>query len=310
MKVDIIIPNYNGSHLIERNISAVLKSIENYNSKIIVVDDGSLNDDKIKLRNILNELNNAKIILVEHKINKGFSSAVNSGVKKSEADFVVLLNSDVVPSRNFLKSPLEKLISDTDIFAIGCMDESIEGSKRVLRGRGLAKWSKGMLIHYKGDINESNTFWASGGSSVFRRELYEKFGGMDEIYNPFYWEDIDLSYRAQKAGYKILFDKNSVVEHYHEHGAIKKNFTSNRVTITAYRNQFIFIWKNISSYHLMINHLIFLPINIVGSIKRNDFNLIKGLFLALGRLPAIIEKRRKQSKFYKVSDIEIIQKIA
>jgi GT2 family glycosyltransferase len=266
-------------------------------------------------REILNEVieRNKKVgmrvRLLQHKVNKGFSSTVNTGVDASNAEFVVLLNSDVLPTKNFLESPLKELLNNDDLFAVGCMDESMEGKKIVLRGRGVGKWGRGMINHSRGEVDRNDTFWVSGGSSVFRRSIYKKLGGMDEIYNPFYWEDIDLSYRAQKAGYVLLFDKKSVVKHFHDEGTIKNNFKSSSILMTAYRNQFIFIWKNITSISLLANHFLYLPFNIYGALKRHDVPFFKGLFLAVLKLPAIIDKRQKQKKLYRISDGEIIQKI-
>ncbi|MDO8269616.1 MAG: glycosyltransferase [Candidatus Levybacteria bacterium] len=310
MRVDIVIPNFNGSHLIEKNLPSVLTAIDEYQGKVIIIDDGSEISDKQNLRKIVKEQNEGKIILQEHVHNKGFSSAVNTGVRLSNADFVVLLNSDVVPRSDFLKDPLRRLGRDENLFAVGCMDESIEDDKKVYRGRGIARWSKGMLHHARGEVNSEDTFWVSGGSSVFRRSLYLKLDGMDEIYNPFYWEDIDLSYRAQKSGYTIIFDSKSIVTHYHEKGAIKTNFTSSQITTTAYRNQFIFIWKNITTLRLMLSHIFYLPINILLALKGGDTNMINGLFLAMALLPAIIDKRKKQRELYKISDLEVIKNIS
>ncbi len=308
MRVDIIIPNYNGSHLIRENLPKVLNTLKPYKGKVIIVDDGSKPEDRVSLREVVKGYSGSEVELIEHTVNKGFSSAVNTGVRASTADYVVLLNSDVIPNKDFLKPLLEEIEKDPLIFGIGCMDESIEGEKTTLRGRGQAKWSRGMLIHERGDVSSSDTFWISGGSSIFRRELYMKLGGMDEIYNPFYWEDIDLSYRAQKSGYKISFNSKSVVEHLHEKGAIKKNFRKNKVTTIVYRNQFTFHWKNISEQRLLISHILCLPYHALGALKRGDSEFFKGLFLALLRLSAIIKKRSIQKKNYKLLDSEIIKK--
>jgi GT2 family glycosyltransferase len=311
MSIDIIIPNYNGSAIIEKALPSVFGALKNYKGKVIIVDDGSDSEDILEFKNILEKYKNKNenIKLIEHTKNKGFASAVNTGVKASDADFVVLLNSDIIPHGDFLKSPLEKLTGNENLFAVGCMDESIENGKTVLRGRGVAKWSNGMLSHSRGEVDKSDTFWTSGGSSIFRRDLYQKVGGMDEIYNPFYWEDIDLSYRARKMGFDIMFDNNSKVTHFHETGAIKSNFTASKVTTIAYRNQFIFIWKNITNVNLFINHILLLPINILRAIKSSDANLLYGFFLALIKLPAIIKKHNLQKKFYKVSDLQLINSI-
>ncbi len=312
MTVDIIIPNFNGSHLISENLPSVIESVRNFSGKIIIVDDGSLKKDYDNLIDIVDKLHTEEkeIVLVRHKKNLGFASAVNTGVNTSDAEFIVLLNSDVLPDKNFLVHPLKKYMVDNSVFGVGCMDKSIEGSSTILRGRGIGRWEKGLLLHSKGDISQEDTFWISGGSSIIRRSYYKKLGGMDTIYNPFYWEDIDLSYRAQKVGYKVVFDKESVVIHRHEEGAIKKHFSETKVRKIAYRNQFIFVWKNITTKSFLISHIMHLPVNLAGAIKRGDTGMVLGFFLALLRLPAIMSRRLKQQKMYKKSDAELIKFIA
>jgi GT2 family glycosyltransferase len=307
MKVDIIIPNYNGAHLIEHNLASVVHALNSFDGRVIIVDDGSKLEEQEKLEEFISKFKNKdRVDLFIKSKNSGFPGTVNLGVKKSSAKYVVLLNSDVVPREDFLKSPIEKLENDDTLFGVGCMDESIEGSKKVARGRGLSYWSNGFLHHKRGDVDRDNTFWISGGSSVIRRELFEKLGGFDEIYAPFYWEDIDLSFRAQKAGFSIKFDNQSIVEHYHHEGAIKKHYSYRRITTISYRNQFIFIWKNITTTKYLLNHFFYLPINIFGAIFRFDLPFLQGLFLAILLLPAIINRRFEQQKFLKVSDEKVI----
>lgn len=310
MKIDFIIPNYNGSNLIEKNLPKVILAHKDFDGRIIIVDDGSQEDDKQKLRNIIKKTNSKKLTLVEHTKNKGFSSAINTGVNESSAEFVVLLNSDVVPTENFLGVLIEKMEKDDLLFGLGCLDESVEKGKVVRRGRGLGFWRKGMLLHKRGEVGEDDTFWISGGSCILRREIFIKLRGMDELFNPFYWEDIDLSYRARKAGFRIGFCKESIVRHYHDEGAIKKGFSNSKITKIAYRNQFIFVWKNITSRHLLSNHFLTLPINVINAIKGGDSAFIYGLFLAVLKLPAIIKKRKIQKDSNKVEDVKLLSQIS
>lgn len=309
MKIDIIIPNYNGSHLYKKNLSYVLESHKNYDGKIIIVDDGSEKNDVDSLRKFINSQKSQQIELIAHNHNMGFSSAINTGVKNATAKYVVFLNSDVRPKKDFLKSLVTRMESDKNLFGLGCLDESIEGERVVKRGRGIGYWKRGMLMHKRGEVDQASTFWISGGSSIIRRDLFDELGGMDTLYNPFYWEDIDLSYRAVKSGYAIGFEKSSVVEHYHDEGAIK-SFKKDSIKRIAYRNQFIFIWKNITSERLLISHLVFLPIYVATSLLRLDKDFLSGLFLALTKLPDIISKRNRQKKKYKISDLEILGNIS
>lgn len=307
MRIDVVIPNYNGSELIKKNLPKVIYETEKYNSLIIIPDDGSKEEDFNSLSSFVENLKNKRIKLVRYEKNLGFSSNLNRGVSLSSADFVVLLNSDVIPEKDFLENALKDILNDESLFGVGFMDKSVEAGQTVLRGRGLASWSRGFLIHRRGEVDHEDTFWISGGSSIVRRELFNKLSGFDPLYNPFYWEDIDLSYRARKSGYKVKFQPKSVVVHKHSEGAIKKNFTNFKVKKIAYRNQLIFIWKNITDLSLIMSHLMWLPLSILSAVLRYDLAFILGFLLAVLKLPDIIMRRLSQAKLYKLRDSEIIK---
>lgn len=310
MKINVIIPNYNGAKLIEKNLPYVVAAISNYkNTKIIIVDDGSNKEDVESLERFLIAFRSRdKIIFLKNEKNLGFSSNMNRGILKSDADYLVFLNSDVNPEKDFLKHAIPRLKKDNNIFGVGCMDKSVEGADVVLRGRGVAKWSRGILVHSRGEVDQDDTFWISGGSSVVSSSIVKRLGGFDTLFDPFYWEDIDLSYRARKSGYGISFEKRSVVLHRHEEGAIKKHFSKKKVMRIAYRNQFIFIWKNISDFEYLLSHFLWLPYHILTAILRGDKEFIAGLLLALLRIPVIIKHRKLAKKLFILKDSEIINK--
>lgn len=301
MSIGVVIPNYNGFNLIIDNFSLIVKSFSGYEDvKIIVVDDGSSGEEQKKLENFLKDYKDVK--LLKNEKNLGFSSTVNRGVKALDTDLVVLLNTDVIPHNNFLDSIIEDFNKNDLLFGVGCMDESIEGEKVILRGRGIGFWKNGMFFHKKGEVDSSNTFWVSGGSSVLRREIFNKLGGFDELYDPFYWEDIDLSYRAMKSGYSLKFEAKSKVTHRHSEGAIKKHYKNFRIKTISYRNQFMFVWKNISDPEKILAHVLFLPYYMLISLLAFDLSFYSGFFLALVKFPDIIKKRIKQKKMYKATD--------
>lgn len=284
MKVSIIIPNRNGAALLQKNLPAVFAT--RGDAEVIVVDDEST-DNSIE---ILQKKQFSSVRIVKKDRHEGYASTVNLGVIQAQGDIVVLLNSDVRPERNFI-APLLKHFDDPKVFAVGCMDKSIEEDKVVLRGRGIARWEKGMYVHWRGEVDQIDTAWVSGGSGAFRKSIWEELGGMDPIFNPFYWEDIDLSYRAVKAGYKILFEPKSVVIHEHEQGAIKDQYSPFQVKIIAYRNQFIFIWKNLSDARIWFEHIMWTPIRLFQAPFRLDFAMLLGYWLALARLPVLLSRK-------------------
>lgn len=311
MKVSIIIPSYNGESLLQKNLPKLLLAVKTHPDtiEIIISDDASADNSLQIIENFIRSIKEKHIVgkVVKSKSRKdgGFSKNVNRGVRVATGDIIVLLNTDVIPRNGFL-TPLIDNFTDPTVFAVGCMDESIENGKTILRGRGIGRWEKGFLMHGPGSLDRTNTLWVSGGSGAFRKSVWDKLGGLNELFNPFYWEDIDLSYRGQKAGYRVLFEKKSVVIHEHSKGSIKKFFKPYNVQKTVYRNQFIFVWVNITDADLLVSHLMWLPYHIINALRSWDKAFLVGFFTALVRLPKILKYKAKIKKQFKITDKEII----
>lgn len=298
MKISIVIPNWNGELLLAKNLPRVIASSRSA-EEIIVVDDCSTDGSLHLLRK---QFPSVKVIA--RPVHEGFASSVNDGVAQAAGDIVVLLNTDVAPEKGFL-APLLTHFRDPDVFAVGCLERSPEQGKTILRGRGLAHWVKGFYIHKRGEVDKMTTAWVSGGSGAFRKKMWDRLGGMDTLYNPFYWEDIDLCYRARKAGWRTLFEPKSVVHHYHEEGKIISIFTPRDIKIISFRNQFIFVWKNTTDSDILLSHAIWTPVRLLQAVLCGDILMLRGYILALQKLPRIVVHRFKDSSLYKKRDTEL-----
>jgi len=298
MSISIVISNYNGEEILKKNLPKVLDAVGN--AEIIVVDDASV-DGSLE---VLSDFK-SKIKIIKNEKNLGFSSAINKGVKEAKGEIIVLLNTDVIPEKTFL-APLLTHFKDSNVFAVGCMDKSIENGKTIFRGRGVGRWKRGFFIHSRGEVDKKNTLWVNGGSGAFRKSVWEKFGGLDETYNPFYWEDIDLSYRALKSGYEIVFEPKSVVMHEHEKGAIKNTYSNFEIKTIAYRNQFIFVWKNITDPSMRLSHLFWLPYHIFSALLRRDLAFVKAIIDAFILLPKIIGYKDIEKRLFILKDNQIL----
>lgn len=295
--VSIIIPNRNGARLLEQNLPSVLVAADG--NEIIVVDDASTD---ASLDILIKKFSIVKVIKKMH--HNGFASTVNTGVKEASGEIVVLLNTDVRPEKGFL-TPILRHFDDPSVFGVGSLEKSKEGANTVLRGRGEAKWDRGFFIHKRGEVNASTTAWVAGGSSAFRKSFWDDFGGMDTMFNPFYWEDIDISYRALKSGYTLVFESKSIVVHEHATGAIKQEYSPFQVKIIAYRNQFLFIWKNVSNEKILVDHALWTPIRVVQALFRGDWAMLIGYIMALSRLPRALVSRVRSSQYWKLDDIDV-----
>lgn len=293
MKTSIVIPNWNGVGKIEKNFPAVTK-VRGV-SEIIVVDDAS-DDGSVELI----KKNFPQIKLVKNKKNLGFATTVNIGVKEASGDLVFLLNNDAKPSIDCLEKALDHF-NDPKVFSVGL---STGGSWNW------ASFREGFFWHGQANPSTSSggahqTLWVSGGSGVFRKNIWDKLGGLDEMYNPFYEEDVDLGYRATKRGYINLFEPHSQVEHYVQRGVIAEHFSPKVISQTAQRNQLLFIWKNITSSKLTREHQAALAKMLVAHPK------YWSVFLrALVKLPEVLRKREIEKKEAVLTDEEILNKFS
>lgn len=314
MNVNIVIPNYNGENLLKKNLLKVFEAAEFYIQKtneelsIVVVDDASTDSSIGYINHFASGIRhkNIQIKILENKKNLGFAATVNKGVKEANGDIIVLLNSDVIPEKDFLE-PLLKHFTDEKVFAVGCVDKSLENSKTVLRGRGTGRFEKGFLVHARGEINNTNTLWVNGGSGAFRKSMWDRLSGFNSLYKPFYWEDIDLSYRALKSGYEILFEPKSIVIHEHEKGAIKTKYSPQEVKVIAYKNQFLFVWLNITDMDLLLEHVFWLPYHFLSMLYKRELAFFLGFFKAFSLLPFVIAARFRNKMLFKKGDKEILR---
>lgn len=227
--------------------------------------------------------------------NLGFAGAVNRGITKSKRDYILLMNSDVVLKDDSFIKALDLFRKNVRLFAVGFSQLEKNGSI-VGANRG---YFKNGFVHHAGTKSNrvSDNFWAEGGASMFKKTLLKKLGLFDPLFNPFYWEDIDLSYRAWKAGYEIKFMPSVIVEHHHE-STIGKYFDQSKIMKTAFRNQLLFHWKNLTDKDLLWQHLIRLPLHI----------LKPGFLEALLALPQIVPARKKALKLFKKTDKKVLSK--
>lgn len=288
MRVSIIIPSYNTRDLLRKNLPKVIsaKDFEKNNIlEIILVDDASP-DDSVKV--VRREF--PQIKLIRHKVNRGFSASVNTGARSAKGELLALLNTDVIPEKDFLVSALPHFRKD-NVFAV-----SFHEKGKYFWARGFFK--DGYVEHEAGEKTDKPhaTFWVSGGSGIFRRDYWMELGGMDEkALGPLYWEDLDLSYRAAKRGLELIWEPNAQV--IHKHGATVNPLSKSYVNRIQERNRLLFIWKNITSSNLTRRHIAGLMKRLV---KHPGYARI--VFMAILRLKVVLRAREKEKKECKVSD--------
>lgn len=247
-KITIVILNWNGY----ADTYECLKSLEKVNHKnlqIIIVDNGSDNNDIIKLES---EFQGIKIIRSE--VNLGFTGGNNLGIKYAleiESDFIMLLNNDTVVTPKFI-NPLLRVFEknkNAGIVApiINYFDErdkiwSSGGKINKLRGAGI---SIPALVTQQDNFTEVKVEFVSGCCMLIPSSVLKKVGLFDDSYF-LYSEDTDLCFRVIKNNYEIFISKDSLI--YHKAKSSTKNELSVLALYYETRNRLYFIKKNYPEY--------------------------------------------------------------
>jgi GT2 family glycosyltransferase/glycosyltransferase involved in cell wall biosynthesis len=303
----IIILNWNGRDLLEQGLPSVVAAVRNdgRDHEIMVVDNGSSDESVAYLRR---EFPQVKVLALA--ANLGFARGNNAGVQAARHDVAVLLNNDMLVDPGFLRPLLDGFGPQT--FAVSSQIFLQDpAARREETGRTAAAFRRGMIDFTHRDVDGRNqprpyypVFWAGGGSSAFHRERFLKLGGFQEIFSPAYVEDTDLSYQAWKRGWQVLFAPQSVV--YHKHRATSaRRFSPAGLQALILRNQLLFIWKNISSWRLLIGHAFFLPWNCYRLARDHGPRIWSGMFSASLRIPSLAAARLRVPCRAHRSDAEI-----
>ena len=256
MSIAIVIPHYNGQQMLADCLSSLVKTeYENY--RIYLVDNASSDGSPQWAKQ-----NYPQIEVISSSKNLGYAGGCNLGIRSTKEDYIVLLNNDTEVRPDWLKAlaagldqnpsaaaaqPKILWLKDRSLFdysggAGGMMD--IYGFPYCL-GRLFESKEKDNG-QYGGDIRD--IFWASGSASIYRRSALDKAGLLDEDFF-MHMEEIDLAWRLQLSGYRILSVPDSVIYHLSGGSLPAGNF---RKMYLNHRNSLLMLWKNYSIPSLLL----------------------------------------------------------
>lgn len=237
--VSIVIPNYNGRQLLKQYLPYTIQAIKNAGTtfEIIVVDDCSA-DDSVEL--LKSEYPQVK--LIENHQNRGFSYTCNRGIEQSQYELIFLLNSDVKLSPEYFVQQW-KYFQRADTFGvmgriIDMEGDRIQDAARMPRFNGLKL--KTDYFYYTGNADDYLfTMYLSGANALIDAAKLKELGGFDEIFSPFYSEDMELSIRAWRLNWKCYYEHQAICRH--RLSATTKNYkTPQWVKRVYFRNRFYF----------------------------------------------------------------------
>jgi GT2 family glycosyltransferase len=257
--------------------------------EIIVVDNGSGDQSVDYIQNHYPDVN---VIALEK--NFGFSIAVNAGIKKATGRFIVLLNNDTLPEKEWLSSLLGAIEdAPPTVGFLASLMVSMENPADTDDAGDLLDWYG--LVYKRGHgepISQWNeigpVFSACAGAALYKREFLEKTGNFDEMFGS-YLEDIDIGLRGNLFGYHCLFVPSARVLHKGHGSAIPSKIYVYHVT----KNRVMLLLKNIPA-KLLIRHLRTLLLGQGYSffIYRHPLSSLRAYLTILWKLPAILRERR------------------
>ena len=227
MKLAFVILTKNSGRTLEKCLEAIARLKGEFEPEVIIVDGGSTDNTLNIVEKYREELN----IRVLYDDGKGLGYARDIGWRASDADYIVMLDSDVIVNRDFLRRAVELLQRDGKLGAASAKLRPISLDKGWL-GRFQEK-NLAIYLHHLDPPYPAEAVALHTACTVFKRSVLEEIGGFDAYFN-LAKEDSDISYRIRKAGYKLSY-LNVYALHLERARILKLNFRYGRSFILISR---------------------------------------------------------------------------
>lgn len=254
--VSIIILNYNGGKITENCLNSVLKSC-GPNFEVILVDNGSRKKETEWFKKLYGE----KIKIILSKTNLGYAAGNNLGAKKAKGKYLVFLNNDTIVPSDWLLKPVQRMEKDPKIAFLQPKIKWLKHKKFFEYAGGAGGYLdffgypfvRGRIFgSIEEDISqyddEQEVFWASGVALFCQKKIFERLGGFDPFFFA-YAEENDLCFRANRAGYKVVYFPGQEIFHF---GGYTSNQNIPRKTFLIHRNHLILLVKNLKLTELFV----------------------------------------------------------
>jgi GT2 family glycosyltransferase len=252
-KVAIVILNFNTRHFLEKFLPGVLAT--NYDNFEVVLADNASSDDSVAY--VKSHFPSVSVIVLDG--NYGYAGGYNRALEQVQADYFVLLNSDVEVPSNWLQPLVDLAESDANIAAVQpkLLDYNDKTKFEYAGGSGgfidkygypfcRGRWFHSLETdtHQYDDVRE--VFWATGACFIIKSSLWKDAKGLDEDFFA-HMEEIDLCWRLKNSGYKIMVCPQSVVYHV---GGGTLPVGNPRKTFLNFRNGLYLLCKNLHGSQL------------------------------------------------------------
>ena len=305
-KVAVVILNFNGKRFLEQFLPTVLEHTTAALAEVVVADNASTDDSVAFMRERFPEIR-----LIVNEFNGGFATGYNLALRQIDAEYFVLLNSDIEVTPRWLEPVVELMDAHPEIAA--CQPKILSyfeknkfeyaGASGGFIDRYGYPFCRGRLFQtleedhgQYDDVME--VFWATGACMFVRSDLYLKHGGLDDSFFA-HMEEIDFCWRMKSLGYKVYCCPQSKVYHIGG-GTLPKN--SARKTFLNFRNNLSLLFKNLPKNQVVMILAYRVLLDWVAAVKFlcnggfADFQaVIKAHWAFYGRIPELRKARKELS---------------
>jgi GT2 family glycosyltransferase len=315
--VSVVIPTWNGRGLLERFLPSVLIAARAYRDstgaaiELVVVDDGS-DDGSAGWLNDRARDSDVPIRVVRHEHNLGFGAACNRGVAEARSPLVLLLNNDValdVDSIARLAARFVTADARAPLFAVHCHVLDFETNAEAGAGQAGA-FSRGFIrVHERftagGDVTATlPSMFASGGSSMVDRERFLELGGFDPLFAPFYFEDVELSYRAWKRGLTVAYAPDAMARH--RFSSTIGARPQSEIRRISQRNRLYLNWIHLHDPSWALQHFAWVGLLFVTTPLTLRLDFPRAVIAALRRVPDVRQRRRRERTLARRTDRDVM----
>lgn len=266
--------------------------------EIIVVDNASSDGSVAAVRTAFPDVR-----VVENATNR-YIFGLNDGLAVARGRYVAFCNNDMTVEDGFIEA-MVACFDEHDVFAVCARILQPDGQDQGSRTAGV--WKHGLLFYEPLAHSDAVTscFFAVGGQSLFRRDLLVDLGSIDELLWPMYHEDIELSFRAWKAGWRILYAPGAVCHHLGSQTSARV-FTRAELRSFVRQNELLTVWKDVDDPVLLLQHVAWLGPRLLMALLRRDWATLVGFGHAVRRLPRAVHARRDVRARSQRSDREVL----